>query len=328
MKRNFIIYTIIVTMLFASCSGDIIPYEYFKQYEIDGDILSDIEELNALLLNSLITRDESQVVDLFTKSAFYDLDLPGERYLDYDIMETAEYENISYYYIKINDRNPSVSLNIPLEDEGYYFVKETQYKECIISVNKLSVEDFQYIITLFYVKEKGDWKVNYADAQYYSTYSITTESAYEKSVELSSEGNIEASLIYNDYIEHMLINYKYLQLGNSGEIRAHINTVQKSVELPLVSQIIEGVDVYRFYCYPRKDGIEVTIQYTTEINVINPNDNEIEALEKEAYSIHESLMYVYEDLGSEFTTFRYQACNEIPYSRVRNYDNYKTYFTR
>lgn len=328
MKKIYIICMLLFAMLFVSCKSNIGAYEYFEQDEITINVIEKIDELDRTIFNSIVNSNFDDIRNRLTKSAFYNPALLGEGNSENSFVQSTEFENLWHTYVVIHDKNPNISISIPLANGVYIFNKETQYRECVISLNRFQVNEFEYLLILFYVKDKGEWRIDYVDFPYYSTYSLTVDDMYKKTMELSEMGHFEASLIYIDYIEHMLINYKYIQLSNSGEIRANNNLVQQKANFPLLPQIIDGVDVYRFYCYPRENGIEITIQYTTEIDVTNPSEKEKMSLEEEAHIIHESLMYIYTYLENEFTTFRYQACNEIPYSRVKNYDNYETYIDR
>jgi len=324
MKKVLIGLLFIITLFSTSCTFGGGSVTTFRNNDIEKETIDTIKVLDDKVLESIKDNDVDKVLDISSKSIKNDSAKLKE--LLKNINESAKDRSFDYkdrYYCKVNKVGKYNFTIGTLEDDPFYIKVDALSTDVFVSLIKSNSKINDYMLSLIYIKEQGEWKLNTFYFGDYSYQGMNASELYKEAKSLNSKGYTVPAGLYLSLSSRLLRPAPFLQYKEESEIVSYGKNLQDSIKknygFPKKLESASEIEIYGLDVQCVKEGLLPVIKYTTNTELINEN-----AVKKEANVIDKEVINLYPGMKETFKFFLYEAYSEPPVDPKIKYNCYRT----
>ena len=315
---------IIFTVFITSCSGGAGSVKTYHNDEIDKESLDSVKILDDKILESIKNNNADNILEISSES--FEENSKNIKEIISSINQSVNVKSFDYkdrYYCKVNKVGKYSFAIGTLQDESFNIKLNAVSKDIFVSLIKSNSNSIDYILSLVYIKEQGEWKLMTLNCGEYSYYGMNAIDLYEKAKSLDTKGYKVPAGFYIRLYGKLLHPVPILQYKKESEItdysKRFIDSTKNDYTFPKKLENTDNVELYGFDVKYVKDELIPVVKYTTNMELSNK-----EAIEKEANEINNEVTSQYPGMKENFKLFLYEAYSEPPIDPKKTYNCYRT----
>jgi len=324
MRKILLSLLMIFTVCISGCSvgaGSVVTYH---NNDINNETSEAVKILDDKVLESLKKNEEDKILEI--SSEVFKKDSGKLKEMLGSINEVVKDKTFDYkdrYYCKISKVGKyNFTIGSPKEDPFYINLAAVS-KEIYVSLIKSSSDICDYMLSLVYIKEKGEWKLYEMSFGDYSYGGMAPIDLYNKAISLDKNGYKVPAALYSVLSNRTLHPAPFLQYKKEKEITDYSKKLLKKLNdayvFPKKLENTKNIKIQGFDVRYVKEGVIPVVKYITDTGLSNQED-----LIKEANAMNNEVTGLYTGMKESFKYVLYEAYSEPPVDPKITYKCYRT----